>query len=131
MTGGRSEACAPGDRVEEVCTPIDDLMVSLRALSSFLRDLKPLINAVSKGVETPVQHADPTEDFAARHLREHRMGRPPKIESDAELQEFIRSRVATRTFVQIAQDVAAAFPAERRVGMSTIHRWWQRQVARA
>lgn len=51
------------------------------------------------------------------------MGRPAKIEADAELKAFVAARLDTLTFDQIAIEVAAHFtlPAARR---SSIHRWW-------
>jgi hypothetical protein len=49
-----------------------------------------------------------------------------KIEADPELQSFIRARILTQTFPQVTAAVAAHFPPDRRVGMSSIHRWWHR-----
>lgn len=49
-----------------------------------------------------------------------------KIEADPELQAFIRARVMTLTFPELAAAVTANFPPERRVAMSSIHRWWHR-----
>lgn len=50
-----------------------------------------------------------------------------KIEQDPELQAFIGARVMTLTFPEVAAQVAAHFPPERRVTTSTIHRWWHRR----
>lgn len=60
------------------------------------------------------------------HRRDHRPGVPAKIDSDPELQAFIRARIDRLTFAQIAGDVAATFPPGRRVAKSAIHDWWQR-----
>ena len=78
----------------------------------------------STGIEAPLQAA--TEHSAARHRREHRIGVPGKVESDPELEAFIRARIATLTFPQIAAEVASAFPPDRRASQSSIHRWWRR-----
>ena len=60
------------------------------------------------------------------HRSAHRPGRPPKIESDPELQAFISARIDQMTFVQIEQAVSQRFPPERRVRKSAIHAWRHR-----
>ena len=66
----------------------------------------------------------PTERAIA--LRRARGGRkkPFKIETDPELEDFIRERITRLKFVQIAAEVAAAFPPDRRTSKSGISRWW-------
>lgn len=83
--------------------------------------------ALSTGVEHPVQ--EPVTDLppACAHRRNHRPGRPARIDADPELRAFILARIDRLTFVQLEEDVATAFPAPRRVGKSAIHAWWRRQ----
>lgn len=81
--------------------------------------LEALMNTLSMGLQTPVK-----EDVKAAHRRAHRMGRPAKIEADAELKAFVAARLDTLTFDQITTEVAAHFPPARRVSRSSIHRWW-------
>lgn len=57
-------------------------------------------------------------------IRTHQRG---KIEQDPELQAFIRARCLTLTFPEVAAQVAANFPPERRVTTSIIHRWLHRR----
>lgn len=64
------------------------------------------------------------------HRRAHRPGRQAKIDQDAALQAFILARIDRMGFVQIAEDVAAHFPPERRVGKSAINEWWHRNRKR-
>ncbi|MEP5730735.1 MAG: hypothetical protein ABJL67_15345 [Sulfitobacter sp.] len=66
----------------------------------------------------------------AEHIRQHRPGRPSKIDTDAELHAFVVARIDTTTFEALAAQIAEHFPPERRVGKSTIHAWWQRQPNR-
>jgi len=58
------------------------------------------------------------------------MGTLSRIATDPALAASLMARIATRTFAQLAQDVADAFPAGRRVGQSSIHRWWRRNRTR-
>lgn len=81
--------------------------------------LEALVSTLSIGLQTPVK-----EDVKAAHRRAHRMGRPAKIEADAELKAFVAARLDTLTFDQIATEVAAHFTPARRVSRSSIHRWW-------
>lgn len=64
------------------------------------------------------------------HRRKHRPGTVPRIDSDPELEAFIRARIDRLTFVEIAAQVAQTFPKARRVGKSAIHAWWARQKPR-
>ena len=62
---------------------------------------------------------------ACYHIRQHRLSRPPKLASDPELRAFVEARLDYMTFPAIAEAVAQAFPPDRRVGKSTIHKWYQ------
>ncbi|WP_187430475.1 hypothetical protein ROLI_006400 [Roseobacter fucihabitans] len=79
--------------------------------------LKALLKPSSKGVKTPLK----APSHAARHLREHRPGRPSKIDSDPELHAFINARIDTMTFPALEKAVAKKFPPNRRVGKNAIH----------
>lgn len=63
----------------------------------------------------------------SEHRAEHRPGNQPKLDADPELRAFVMARLDRMTFQAITEDVAAAFPPERRVGRSAIHEWWQRR----
>ncbi|MEM7642969.1 MAG: hypothetical protein AAF366_10610 [Pseudomonadota bacterium] len=65
---------------------------------------------------------------AADHLRQHRPGYPSKIDTDPDLRAFIFARIDTMSFPKL--DAAAAFPPDRRLGKTAIHKWWTRNMAR-
>lgn len=90
-----------------------------QATDTLQRALKDALNG--ELTKLPADAPPPSE-----HRRTHKPGRPPKIASDPELQAFIAARIDRMTFVQIAREVASAFPPARRVGKSAIHAWWQR-----
>lgn len=60
--------------------------------------------------------------FRSRHI----LGGLSKIEGDPELRAFVAARIHTMTFAEIAAQVAETFPPERRVALSSVHRWWQK-----
>lgn len=64
------------------------------------------------------------------HRKNHRPGRPSKIDSDPELAAFICARIDRLTFFEIADEVTRHFPEERRVKKSAIYAWWARQRSR-
>lgn len=80
-----------------------------------------LAEALQHPVQTPLEGLPDLTD----HRRAHRPGRPARIETDPELGAFIRARIDRMTFCEIAEEVAKAFPENRRVGKSAIHAWWQ------
>ena len=63
----------------------------------------------------------------SEHRRAHRPGLQRRIDTDPELETFIRARVDRMTFAELAAEVAGTFPPNRRVGRSAIHDWWKRQ----
>ncbi|MDF0602319.1 hypothetical protein P1J78_16390 [Psychromarinibacter sp. C21-152] len=102
----------------------DELLQAARAAHSRAR--AAFERAVKQVVEDPVDAVFNCDAPPSDHRRNHRPGRPAKIDSDRELQAFIRARIDRLTFVEIAEEVAETFPPERRVGKSAIHAWWQR-----
>jgi hypothetical protein len=82
--------------------------------------------AVKGGLNALQSEAYPVTE----HRRQHRVGRPAKIDCDPELQAFILARLDRMTFIQIADDVAKHFPPERRVAKTAINDWWHRSKPR-
>ena len=90
-------------------------------LQGIARTADALQSAIEHGAQVPVEEA-----FNEAFKPLDRLPVRGKIEADSALQDLIRARVMTMTFTDIVADVAAHFPPERRVGMSSIHRWWHR-----
>ena len=80
--------------------------------------------AVKQGVKSHVECTLPPIDL---HRAAHRVGSPSRIDTDPELTAFIRARIDRLTFKDIAADIAAHFPPERRASVSGLHRWFHRQ----
>lgn len=78
--------------------------------------------ALQHPLQDPVEGLPPPCDYR----RAHRPGRPAKLDADAELRAFILARIDVLTFPQLEEEVAKAFPPDRRVSKSTIHAWWQK-----
>lgn len=97
-------------------------LAASRAVRLSLADLDTaLVGALEGGVEGPVEGPS-----AAAHRRAHRPGVPSRLATDAELRAFVLARIDALTFDQLAVEIAAAFPPERRVSRSSLHRWWHR-----
>ena len=92
------------------------------ALDGLNRAAQALEGIIQEGLEGPFNGVFNAQPNAA--TRNHQRG---KIERDPELQAFIRARCLTQTFHEIAAEVAANFPPDRRVTTSSIHRWWHRR----
>ncbi len=78
-------------------------------------------------LENGIENLPLSDQPISEHRRQHRMGRPPKIDNDPELQAFIMARIDRMTYVQLADAIATHFPEPRRVGKSAIHAWNNRQ----
>lgn len=113
------------DQARQTALQID----SLRAANArTIRTLETAFNAVLKGAS----NVPSSVPFAiALHRRSHRVGVPPRIASDPELEAFIRARIDRLTFTQIIAEIAATFPPERRTSLSALSRWWKvnRQIS--
>ena len=84
-------------------------------------DLTGLQKTLEGGVKRPVNG-----DVKAAHRAAHKSGFPAKIEADPEVKAFIQARLDTLTFDDIVAEVKAAFPPERHVSRSSLHRWWHK-----
>ena len=84
--------------------------------------------AIKQGVQSPVEGTVPPID---PHRAAHRVGSPSRIDTDPELTAFIRARIDRLTFKEIAADIAAHFPPDRRASVSGLHRWFHRQRRQA
>ena len=60
------------------------------------------------------------------HVGAHQRGMPAKLTLDPELRAFVEARLPHMTFAQIEAEVTAHFPPDRRISLSSIHRWWQK-----
>ena len=80
----------------------------------------PVEPALKGSLNGPSQPLDP----AACHRRNHRPGTLSRITTDPDLQAFVLSLIETATYAQIVAAVAANFPPERRISMSSLSRWW-------
>ncbi|MGB3315949.1 MAG: hypothetical protein WBB85_16230 [Albidovulum sp.] len=97
------------------------------ATSAQARAISRLETALEQAVQQGLQSLPATDAPPCEHRRAHRPGVARRIDSDPELQTFIRARIERMTFAQVAEDVAAHFPPERRVRRSAIHAWWKRE----
>jgi hypothetical protein len=102
--------------------------------AALVAGLDRTIAALEQAVEDRVQRAvqalpEPTAPHSP-HRAAHRPGRARLIDNDPELRAFITARIDSLTFYQLADDVAAHFPPERRVKKTAIHAWWKRQQSR-
>ena len=80
-------------------------------------DLAQLEQSLEGDVDAPFNG-----DVNAAHRAGHQPGRPQKVEADPEVKAFILARLATHSFDETVADVNAAFPPERPVSRSNIHR---------
>lgn len=109
-----------------VIAALGDIRAASQALAHGLVCLEDALEAsVQQGLQGLPMVTAPASD----HRREHRPGKPRKIEGDPELQAFIAARVDRMTFAAIATEVADHFPPNRRIGKSAIHDWWRKTIA--
>lgn len=102
----------------------DRLLSTARACH--VRAGEALERALKGTVQTAYEAPEGIAQAATEHRRQHRPGRPARIDTDPELEAFIRARIDHFTFHEIATQVAAHFPPNRAVRHSAIHAWWQR-----
>lgn len=109
-----------------------ELQAAQAQLSAAEAAQKRALNALSTALKSPEEPGSGAASEAALpsnpHIAQHKPGVPFKIESDPELEAFLTARMFSMGFVQLAAAVAENFPPERRVGKSTIHAWWARNL---
>jgi len=104
--------------------------VAAEVLAALSRAEAALDSAVLRLVADGIAAQPASSAPINEHRREHRPGRPARLDTDAELRAFVLARIDRLTFEEIADEVARRYPVERRVGKSTIHQWWRRNEAR-
>ena len=106
-----------------------NLDMVLKVQAAWRSELNALSNALQNGFEERLQTPVKALDILSEHRRDHRPGKPSKIDSDPELRAFILDRIDMTTLEDLADQIAATFPPDRRVAKSALHRWWrQRQT---
>lgn len=88
------------------------------------RLIATLKTALEGTVEAPLNDPSNRPNPAAEHLRNHRGGTLSRVTRDPEIEAFIRARLDTTTLVDIVAEIAATFPKERHISMSSLSRWW-------
>ena len=78
------------------------------------------LHTASKGTRPPFNEPLNIPSNAVDHLRQHRPGRPSRIDGDPQLRAFIVKRIYTTTFTALEKAVADHFPLERRVKKSAL-----------
>ena len=106
-------------QAREVARQIGDLQA---ANGRMIRTLEAALNLAVKG---PLNGPSTLPPTLAEHRRAHRRGLPPRISSDPELEAFIRARIDRLTFSEIVAEVAATFPPNRRISVTSLSRWWK------
>lgn len=88
-------------------------------LADLDRDLTGLEGALKGGVNGAFNG-----DAKAAHRAAHKRGGLPKVEADPEVKAFIIARLDHLTFTDIVAELKQAFPPDRHVSRSSVHRWW-------
>ncbi len=85
--------------------------------------LEGAVGRLVKGGLNPASNPpEPVRD----HRRNHRPGRPCRIDADPELRAFVLARIDRLTFTALAEEIARAFPPGRRDGKSARHAWFRK-----
>ncbi|NEY89328.1 hypothetical protein [Tabrizicola oligotrophica] len=88
-------------------------------LADLDRDLTGLEGAFKGGVKGAFNG-----DAKAAHRAAHKRGGLPKVEADPEVKAFIIARLDRLTFSDIVAELKQAFPPDRHISRSSVHRWW-------
>ena len=83
--------------------------VAIDALADLDR-VKRAVEQLSEAISSPVKAAQNAEMPGSDHLRQHRMGVPSRLDTDAELRAFILQNIRQMTFPKLAEAVAETFP---------------------
>lgn len=105
------------DQARQSSRQIGDLQVANA------RTIRTLETALNQAIKGPLNGSFPAASFAAEHRRQHRSGLPSRIDTDPELQAFIRDRIDRLTYKELVAEIATAFPKDRRIGKSVLSRW--------
>lgn len=92
------------------------------------RLIATLKTALEAPVEGPLNAPSTRANPAAEHRRNHRRGTLSRITRDPEIEAFIRARLDTDTLSGIVAQIAATFPKERHISLSSLSRWWIRNA---
>lgn len=111
-----------------------DIRHLLRQLNADVAAIEAAVAAVEAACEsllqTPIKHSiESAEDAAKAHRRAHRPGRSSRIDGDNELRAFVLARVDHMTFDVLENEIAKAFPPDRRARRSALHSWWSRNLS--
>jgi hypothetical protein len=87
------------------------------------RTIRTLEAALNQAIKGQLNGPSTLPPAIAEHRREHRSGFPSRIDTDPELQAFVRARIDQMTYGELVAEVAATFPPDRRVGKSALSRW--------
>jgi len=107
-------------------TDIDRALAELKPILAGLTRLKGALERHREALLQDRLSALPPSDAPPPSEHRRRPGRLSKIGADPELQAFILPLLDRLTYPQIAEEVAANFPPERRVRHSAIHAWASR-----
>jgi len=87
------------------------------------RTIRTPETALNQAVDGPLNGSFTAACVAAGHRRQHRSGLPSRIDTDPELQAFIRDGIDPLTYRELVAEIATAFPKDRRIGKSVLSRW--------
>lgn len=109
---------------------IRDAAGELRAADAALSRARSALDVAARDLSRARIDAQPPPAAPVTdHRREHRPGRPAKLDTDAELRSFVLARIDRMTFEEIAAEIAVEFPVKRRLAKSAIHTWWRKNRA--
>jgi hypothetical protein len=85
-----------------------------------------LESAIEQAVEGGFNSLSTAPGPVCLHTREHRPGRPSRIDSNSDLRAFVLARIDRMTFTALADEIARHFPPRQRVGKSALHEWFHK-----
>jgi len=104
------------------------MRVAQEASALALQRSKDALAIINEAINTPDNgHQTSSQPAAYSEFNRRQASRPArisKLDTDAELRVFVLARIDHLSFEQIAHAVARVFPAERCLGKSAIHAWW-------
>ena len=91
--------------------------------SANARTIRTLEAALNQAIKGPLNEALNLPPTLAEHRRAHRTGFPSRIDTDPELEAFIRARIDHMTYAEVVTAIAETFPPARCVRRSALARW--------